>query len=163
MDANNQTGEQILWQGSQSQVVNFGAYLLLTILFISFVAGLILTVPRYSAIALVILLPMVWKWMKTKSVYYTITTQRIKTEQGIFSKRTENLELYRVKDISLDQPFFLRIFGMGNIFLETNDATTPILILHAVPKAAALEEALRNSIENRRQVLGVREIEPLNP
>jgi uncharacterized membrane protein YdbT with pleckstrin-like domain len=160
---NNQTGEEIIWQGSQSQVVNLGTYFILLVLFIAAAVGLFLIQPYFSFIALIVLLPVLWKWLETKSVHYTITNQRVKTEKGIFSKLTENLELYRVKDISLEQPFFLRIFGRGNIYLETNDASTPYLILHAIPKAPVIEESIRNSIENRRQVLGVREIEPLNP
>ena len=50
-----------------------------------------------------------------KSIRYEITSERIKITSGIFSKQTSALELYRVKDYTLEAPFFYRLFHLGNI------------------------------------------------
>jgi hypothetical protein len=70
--------------------------------------------------------------------------------RGIVSKRTDELELYRVKDTSLIEPFIYRMFSVGNISVVTNDASTPTLELRAIKNAKEIREELRASIEECR-------------
>jgi uncharacterized membrane protein YdbT with pleckstrin-like domain len=91
-----------------------------------------------------------WKWLLVRSRVYEITTERIKTTQGIFSKRTDELELYRVRDTATVQPFIYRVFNKGNVILNTTDATTPVLTIECVPNAEALRDELRQAIESCR-------------
>src|SRR6266403_1672351 len=88
--------EEIVWRGSSSQWKNFGLYLL---------CGLFcwLIVPIFIALA---------RYLKTKCKIYELTTERLKTTEGVFSKVTETLELYRVKDLETRQPFLYRLTGI---------------------------------------------------
>src|SRR5215472_5649489 len=45
------------------------------------------------------------RYLQTKCTVYELTTERLKTTKGIFSKVTDTLEFYRVKDIETQQPF----------------------------------------------------------
>ncbi len=101
------------------------------------------------------------KWMGLKFVCYELTNERVKVIRGILSKRTDELELYRVKDTSLIEPFFFRLFSVGNIALTTNDASTPGLELRAIKNAKEVREQLRTSIEEcrRRKRAGIMELE----
>src|SRR6185503_20782580 len=109
--------EEIVWRGSSSQWKNFGVYLL---------CGLFcwLIVPIFIALA---------RYLKTKCKIYELTTERLKTTEGVFSKVTETLELYRVKDIERRQPVFLRMAGLEDVHLQTSDASSPVVIVSAVP------------------------------
>ena len=132
--------EQTLWKGSSSQFLHFGTYLL---------CGLFcwLIVPLIYAIM---------KWIELRSRHYEITTQRVRVRTGVFSKRTDELELYRVKDSTVFEPFWQRIFGVGSIIITTNDASTPSLTLEALPHAADTREKLRTAIEECRDRKRVR-------
>jgi len=77
--------------------------------------------------------------------------------RGVFSKRTDELELYRVKDTVLVEPFWLRLVSLGHIDLTTSDRTTPLVRIAAVPDAARLREELRSNVERMRVLRGVRE------
>ena len=132
--------EELIWSGSSSQVRNLHIYLLCAL-------TCVLIIPIFWAI---------WKWIELRSRHYEITTQRVKLRQGIFSKRTDELELYRVKDSTIIEPFWQRLFGLGNILITTNDATTPSLTLEALPDAAATREKLRGAIEECRDRKRVR-------
>src|SRR5262245_50571713 len=58
---------------------------------------------RYGALA-ALLIPVgifLTKWIFLKTVVYEITSERIRVRKGLLSKRTDELELYRVKDTSL--------------------------------------------------------------
>jgi uncharacterized membrane protein YdbT with pleckstrin-like domain len=134
------TTEQLIWQGTSSQIRNLHIYLLCALL-------CVLVIPIFYAIA---------KWIQLRARHYELTTQRVRIRQGVFSKRTDELELYRVKDSTVFEPFWQRIFGVGNIVITTNDATTPTLTIEALPNAAEIREKLRAAIEECRDRKRVR-------
>lgn len=73
---------------------------------------------------------------------YRITTRRIQEEWGIFSRTRDNLELIRVTDVQLRQPFLLRMFGCGDIVVTSADRSSPWKYLRGVPNADQLMEQL---------------------
>lgn len=131
--------ERIAWVGRSSQLRNLGWFL-----------------------SCVLLLPIpwaLWRWLETRAQVYTLTDQRLKTTRGILSKVTEDLELYRVRDTRLQQTFWQRLFGLGDVVLSTTDASTPEVQLRWLPQAETLRETVRTLVEARREAKGVRTLE----
>ena len=60
------------------------------------------------------------------------------------------------------EPFWQRIFKLGNIALTTSDKTAMNFLLKAVPKPAELMNRIRESVEKRRDVKRVRGVEFLD-
>lgn len=152
--------ESVLWKGSPSQLVHIRAYLLwlLVAVIIAVAATLALFPPLYSAL----LIPGIglWiRWQLTKATAYELTTQRLRMTTGFFSKKLDELELYRVKDSTLDQPFLLRVFGAGNVKILSSDATMPEITLKAVRGAYGVREKLRKAVEAERDRKRVRDVE----
>ncbi|MBL8017450.1 MAG: hypothetical protein JNK43_09285, partial [Ignavibacteria bacterium] len=88
------TQEQIIWEGSQSQVLNFGIFISMGIISaIIIVLGVIFFIPA-AAFAAAPLVYMLYKWIVIRNHKYKVTTERIFYTTGIFSKKTEALELY---------------------------------------------------------------------
>lgn len=139
-DIPNTDGEQIIWKGSSSQLIHLGTYIL---------CGLFcwLIVPIFIAVG---------KWMQNRCRVYEVTTERIKVRQGVFSRRTEEVELYRVRDYSVEEPFKLRSFGLGNIVLTLMDTSSVRLAIEAVPEPQALRDQIRRQVEACRSRKGVR-------
>jgi len=135
--------ENIIWEGSPSQITNLGTYIVCGLLFF-------LVVPVFYAI---------WRWIVTRCFRYNVSDQRIRITQGVFNKRTDSIELYRVKDVVLLQPLFLRLFGLGNVELRTSDKTSPLLTMNAVPDPESLREKILLAAEVRRDAKGVRELD----
>jgi uncharacterized membrane protein YdbT with pleckstrin-like domain len=142
--------EQTVLSASSSQVLNFWAFMLLGALLLVGVYLLIvfgvLALAWLAAVALAAL----WKYLDVNCQRYELTTERLKTQSGVFTKVTNELELYRVKDIMFEQPFFLRLFGLGHVILMTSDMSTPTLTLKAIPDAENWREKLRQCAETRR-------------
>ncbi len=136
--------EKKLWAGVPSQWINFMFYLCCIPLTAAFGLGLILAL---------------WKYYDTKLHKLLVTDQRIIEERGIFSKTTNEIELYRVKDLTFEQPFFLRIFGLSNIVLVTADHSSPTFVLKAIKGGKNLKEQLRIAIDIRRDLKRVRELD----
>ena len=102
-------------------------------------------------------------WFRTRGIHYKITSQRVVIEQGIFSKRMEQLDLYRVVDYVVERPFGQRIMGTGNIILEAMDKTTPEIRIVAIKtNVVSLYEKLRYATEQEKKKRGVRvlDVEP---
>lgn len=133
--------EKEIWKGSPSQWTNFGAYVLCGLFFW-------LVIPIFIAL---------WKFLVVKTWKIQVTNQRIIEEKGVLSKITDELELYRVKDIRLEQPFFLRLVGLSNIILVTSDRSSSIFKISAIKDGKSLREQLRIAVEIRRDKKRVRE------
>jgi membrane protein YdbS with pleckstrin-like domain len=135
--------EEIVWRGTSSQWKNFWVYLL---------CGLFcwLIVPIFFALAY---------YLQTRCKMFELTTQRLKITSGVFTKVTETLELYRVKDIETRQPFFSQLVGIENVQMTTSDASSPFVLIEAVPSSIGFADKLRNQVEIIRQQKRVREID----
>ncbi|HEY2625511.1 MAG TPA: PH domain-containing protein [Candidatus Udaeobacter sp.] len=109
--------EETVWRGTSSQWKNFGVYILCALF-------CWLIVPIFIALA---------RYLQTKNKVYELTTERLKITEGVFSKVTDTLELYRVKDLETRQPFLYRTFGVENVQLNTSDASSPFIFIDAIP------------------------------
>src|SRR6266576_6952606 len=130
--------EETIWRGTSSQWKNFGVFI---------VCGLFcwLIVPIFIALA---------RYLKTKNKVYELTTERLKITEGVFSKVTDTLELYRVKDLETRQPFLYRLVGIENVQVNTSDISSPSVLIEAIPCAAALDDNVRNHVEAIRAQKG---------
>ena len=61
----------------------------------------------------------VWMWLATK---YSITSERVEIEIGIFSKRITTIELWRIKDIDYVRSFLEFFLGVASIRIIAVDA-----------------------------------------
>ena len=126
--------ELVIWEGRPSHVKDLGYYSLCLIL-----APLIVPLGF-----------MLWRYLDTRFHQYGITTERLRVSKGILSKRMKEMELYRVKETSIHQPFFLRLFRLGNVVVTVADPAKPEIVIRAVPQATALREDLRRCVETMR-------------
>ena len=78
-----------------------------------------------AAIAIVIgaLLIFVFKIIILKSTAYEVTPDRIEWERGIFNRRIDNLDMFRVIDLKLHRSITDCIIGIGTVTLYTKDQT----------------------------------------
>ena len=162
--------EETVWRGGPSQWKNSGVFVLQAavaiVVFLIFIAvrrGASGDVRNLSPYILLLLLVPIFivlaHYLKTKNKIYELTTERLKTSEGIFSKVTETLELYRVKDLETHQPFRYRLVGIENVQLNTSDTSSPFILIQAVPHAVGVGDKIRNQVEMVRQQKGVREID----
>ena len=81
---------------------------------------------------------------------YDITSERLRVTKGILSKRLREMELYRVRETSIHQPFFLRLFRLANVVITITDPAKQMIVIRAIPQAAVLRERLRACVETMR-------------
>ena len=92
----------------------------------------------------------IWCGLPWTFTVYSFDEDCIYIDSGIFTKKQEEIRLYRVLDISVTRTFSQRIFGMGTITLKTSDKTTPEVFLINLKKVMEVKTQLSNLIEESR-------------
>jgi len=85
----------------------------------------------------------VYFYLKSRRTRYNITTQRIKLEKGLLSKRQESLELFRIDHFELRKPLGMRLLHQAALHLFSSDAEFESFYVYAVPDLEGLAETLR--------------------
>jgi hypothetical protein len=108
----------------------------------------------------------VWQWLwvvltlglawlvfriRSASVKYHITTQRIRIERGLLSKNKENVELFRIDHFDLHRPLGMRMLGHAILHLRSSDPSFSSVILYGIPNLDGLSENLRECALRERK------------
>jgi uncharacterized membrane protein YdbT with pleckstrin-like domain len=144
--------EKIICEVSPSQILNLRAFIYSILAMAAIVVAAVLT--QTNLLFALLVIPVVyalWKYFEIKSVKLKITDQRIMLREGVLNKTTNETELYRVRDSSIEEPFFYRMFGCGNIIIYTTDEADATLHLKAYKKPHWVKDQVRNYFEICRQ------------
>ncbi len=86
-----------------------------------------------------------------RAVRYTLTAQRLEVERGILGKRYESIDLWRVRDVVLEQNLLERLRGVGRITVISTDQVEPELLVGPVAAAKPLYDRLRDAVALARK------------
>ena len=86
-------------------------------------------------------------WSFTK---YSLTEEKLLIQTGILSIKEEDVQLYRITDLTLYKSFWQRIFGIGTIHCCSGDKTTPEFNIKNIKQPSKVKELLSKQIEERR-------------
>lgn len=152
--------ESPIWTGSPSQWLNAGWYIACVIgVAVLFTVASLVAQPLVAAVAIIPVIAAIVQYLKVRSTRIDVTTERITTTVGIFSRRKWDMELYRVKDTMLHEPFLLRLVRRANIQIISSDRSSPSVTLPALPDAEWLRQQIRSNVERLRLKRGVREMD----
>jgi uncharacterized membrane protein YdbT with pleckstrin-like domain len=144
--------EVTIHQCTPSQIVNLRSFVLATL---GVIAIVVLTIVTDTMLLLALLIfpagYALWKWMLVNSTRFTLTDQRMIVTTGVFTKRTNETELYRVRDTAIEEPFFYRMFGVGNVIIYSTDEAEGKLHFNAYKKPHWIKDQIRNNAEICRQ------------
>ena len=90
-------------------------------------------------------------WLRNVATTYHITTQRIRIERGILSKKKQNVELFRIDHIDLHKPLGMRLLGHAVLDLRSSDTNFPSVVIGGIPNLEALGDTLRECALRERK------------
>lgn len=90
---------------------------------------------------------------------YRLTEEKLIIDTGFFTRKEDEIRLYRIMDIGLQRSLWERIFGLGTIHCCSGDKTSPEFDIRHIKKSRDIKEMLSDLVEKRRreQRVGVRE------
>ena len=116
------------------------------ILAVSLYFQVFLLLPLLTIPALMICFRVVyWSWVK-----YEISAVQVKYSRGVFQRKVDFLEMYRIKDFDQEQSLVMRMLGLMHIRLMTSDISHPMLELKGIP-ISNIADVLRQLIEKSRK------------
>ena len=90
---------------------------------------------------------------------YMLTEEKLIIDTGLFSRREDEIRLYRIMDITLKRTFRDRLEGVGTIHCCSGDKSTPEFDIARIKNPREVKEMLSELIEKERMKrrIGVRE------
>ena len=116
---------------------------------------------QYPLVVITLGIAWVVYWFRSRAVRFTLTTQRVRLERGLFSKLQDNLELFRVDHIDLHKPLGERMVGYCTVHLHSSDTGMTSVYLYGIPGLEAMADTLRDCSlreRSRRRVLPVEQM-----
>lgn len=123
--------EKVIFKSNPSQVLNFWIFI--------------------SCIFIISIPIAFWRWLKVRTTWFTLTNQRVIMRAGIFDKLTLEFELYKLRDLTVEEPFLYRLFGLGHIIIHSTDKVTPQVRIMAFKNPQQLKDKIRECAELYKQ------------
>jgi len=81
---------------------------------------------------------------------YKLTEEKLLINTGLFSIKEEEIQLYRIMDVTLKCTLLQRLFNVGTIHCCSGDKTTPEFDIKDVKNPSTVKELLSKNIEIQR-------------
>ena len=103
----------------------------------------ITSVGQWALVAITVGIAYLVYWVRSLSVHYRITTQRVQIEHGLFSTMKDNIELFRIDHFDLHKPLGMRLLNEAVLHLRSTDPHFPSVMIKGVPDIERLADTLR--------------------
>ncbi len=167
------------WRGHPSQVLNTVPNVLILVLMgllsiglwyaqripEDMGSGLLRPVARWALIAAIafVAVKMLVRYIRYRFTTYLITDGHLEITTGLLSRHTEMIECYRIRDIEIHRPLYLRLFGLGHIDIVSSDRTSPDVRLAGLKHCVEITRRLRKEVERCRMKARVMGLDADNP
>ncbi len=117
---------------------------------IQFSKNLMVTIGYYRILGGWLLITMTVLWLLIKAVnlkmiYYEISADRIEWCRGIFDRKVDNIDMFRVVDLKLRRNILDCIFGIGKVVLITNDKSDPEFKFEKIRRSRQLYDIIKKA------------------
>ena len=117
------------------------------------IVGSFLYVPVFIAL---------YKMLELYCWTFTINSEYIIEKKGIFSVTHKELTISRIKGMRFEEPFLMRLVGIGNLVIRSSDPYQTELRIWGIPKGDMLWMNLRKQNDRQRRRNGVKEYDFYN-
>jgi membrane protein YdbS with pleckstrin-like domain len=97
------------------------------------------------AFGLVVVMVLFYKALKLRMMHYEVSADRIEYGEGIFDRKVDNLDMFRVVDIKLRRNFLDCIAGVGTVTLTTSDKSHPEFTFEKVRNCRELYDVIKKA------------------
>lgn len=94
-------------------------------------------------VALTLGLAYVFYKVRSLSISYEITTQRVKIERGLLSKVKDSVELFTIEHFDIHTPLGMRMLGTCALQLRSSDSSYQNLVIYGVTNLESMADTLR--------------------
>jgi putative membrane protein len=96
-------------------------------------AGQYISAPIAVLITLPLLLIPAFKHLRRNTIKYTLTDSKIEIDQGLLARKTRNIPLRNIQDVTVSTTIPQRIFGFGDLVIENANEVGGQTLLDNIP------------------------------
>lgn len=143
-----QAGEEILYRAYPTRLplVPWVAGLVLALAAAGILYSLVVSIPlalAAGAVAVVLAVMILVKWVVLRSHDYVLTNSRVILEEGIVARRSNDASLGKINNVEHSQTLWGRLLGYGDVEIDTASET-----------GATLFPGISDPVEFKRAILG---------
>jgi membrane protein YdbS with pleckstrin-like domain len=105
-------------------------------------AGQYISAPIAVLITLPLLLIPAFKHLRRNTIKYTLTDSKIEIDQGFLARKTRNIPLRNIQDVTVSTSIPQRIFGFGDLVIENANEVGGQTLLDNIPNPRRHAELL---------------------
>jgi membrane protein YdbS with pleckstrin-like domain len=94
-------------------------------------------------LGVIIVLGVFIKALYLKMTYYEVTADRIEWSRGIFDRKVDNIDMFRIMDLKLRRNILDCLLGIGRITLVTSDKSDPEFTFEKIRKCRYLYDTIK--------------------
>lgn len=87
-----------------------------------------------------------WRIIELRRRQYEISADRIEFARGVFSRKIDNLDMFRIVDIRLLQSFWDRLVGVGTVELTTTDKSDRLVKIGKIHQPKRLYDKIKKAM-----------------
>ena len=92
----------------------------------------------------------IWSKLLRAGYCYRLFQDRLEIETGLVSRKIENIELFRVRDVGLQQGVLGRVLNIGDVLVHSTDTTASDLHVKAIDDPREFYQQLRELVTQSR-------------
>ena len=100
-----------------------------------------------------------WLGMPVTFTKYLLSDDRIFCERGLLNTKSDEVLLYRVRDLSMSITLGQRILGVGTVIVTSTDKTIPHLELKNIKYPREVKELLHQTVESAKAKRNMKSME----
>ncbi|MDL2247354.1 PH domain-containing protein [Bacteroides sp. OttesenSCG-928-J23] len=112
----------------------------------------------FLIVAVVLSLRLLYVFVYLRRIEYRINGEQLIMEHGVFTRKSDYLELYRIVDFNEHRTILQQICGLKTITIYSGDRSNPKLVIFGVKNDLDLVSLIRERVEYNKQRKGIYEI-----
>lgn len=111
-----------------------------------------------AVIALFLFLVLLYRFIYLRRIRYRVGEEQLVSEHGIFIRRVDYMELYRIVDFQEHQSLLQQLCGLKTVIILSMDRNTPKLDLIGIRCENDIVAIIRERVEINKRKKGIYEI-----
>jgi uncharacterized membrane protein YdbT with pleckstrin-like domain len=91
-----------------------------------------------------------YRFLYIRNINYLVGPEFIRISRGIFFKRRDQVEMYRIKDYIVTQSFIMQLFRLMDLTLKSTDPENRVVWLRGIPESDIVD-IIRDRVQETRQ------------
>lgn len=112
----------------------------------------------FIACACITALMMLYGCLYLKMLKFIISSEQLIIEHGVFRRKSDYIELYRVVDYGVNRDILEQLFGLKTVSIYSGDRTNPKLDIYGVKENLDVVSIIRERVEWNRQMKHIYEV-----